>query len=187
MKPRQPNPLFRAFANWCIRRAMRTPYFHVRHEDGTPYMDRFWLFRWGGSREIGQEPSVHPWIALNVHHIRSSDWSTYHDHPWGFFTLILRGRYTEVTPQPFIGVPLGFGGYTRYRTYRAGSLRFVRARQWHYLTLEPGEDAWTLVLKLPKVQTWGFLVNGIKVPWREYLKQRAELMVDRPAVRQRDL
>jgi hypothetical protein len=159
--------LFRAFGDWVIQRAMRTPYFHITHEDGAPYMDRSWLLRVGGSDEIGCEPAKHPWVSARVHHIRSSDWPTPHDHPWPMIILILRGGYDEIVPITRDGVVLA------RRRYRAGSLRFVRAESWHYLELVDGEDAWTLVLTLPKRQSWGFLVNGVKVPWRQYLAERA--------------
>lgn len=78
-----------------IRRGARTPYFHLVNADGTPYMDRFWLPRIGraGVDDRGQP---RPWLALRLHHIRSSDHGgVFHDHPWSFFSLILRGGYFE--------------------------------------------------------------------------------------------
>jgi hypothetical protein len=160
---------------------MRTPYFHLFHDDGTPYMARFWLLRIGECAP-DDEGKVYPWLGIRVHHIQSSDDRVPHDHPWTFVTWILRGGYTEVKPQRWVGgLP---GGYSRHRTYRAGSIRMVRAKQFHYLLLDQGVDAWTLFFTFRKVQGWGFLVNGVKVPWCEYLKQRA---AERPVVRQRDL
>lgn len=151
--------LFRAFGDWAIRRAMRTPYFHLFHDDGRPYMERFWLLRIGKSR-LNENGESYPWFGIRIHHIQSSDERVFHDHPWNFITLILRGGYTEKRP-------VGSDRHT------AGSIRFMRATQWHFLLLGPGADAWTCFITFRKRQSWGFLVDGKKVPWREYLAQRA--------------
>lgn len=163
--------LFQAFANWCIRRAMRTPYTHLFHDDGRPYMERFWLLRLGKSRS-NESGENYPWFGIRVHHIQSGDERVFHDHPWNFATLILRGSYKET-------VPVALDGVWRIATwYHAGSLRFVRASQWHFLSLQDdpevifGGCAWTLFITFRKRQSWGFLVNGVKVPWREYLAKR---------------
>lgn len=158
--------LGQALVSRLIERAKRTPYFHIRHGDGQPYMDRFWLLRIGGSCEVGTEPARQPWVSLRVHHIQSSDWPEFHDHPWSFLTWILRGGYDELKPLTLDGVTA-----TR-ETFQAGSVRLVRAETWHYLELAPGADAWTLVLTFPKCQSWGFLYDGKKMPWRQYLAMR---------------
>jgi hypothetical protein len=200
------NRLFRAFGNWVIRRAMRTPYTHLFHDDGRPYMERFWLWRIGMPRGwqqlekdvasmeaearqcemlFGREKAegrwqkaakwreqLYPKFAIRIHHIQSGDDRVFHDHPWNFATLILRGAYKET-------VPLTPEGGVRVTTWHwAGTLRLVRASQWHYLSFQEnpellfGREAWTLFITFPKRQSWGFLVDGVKVPWREYLAQR---------------
>ncbi|MGH8082533.1 MAG: hypothetical protein ACREP7_18300 [Lysobacter sp.] len=176
--------LFNRFADAVIARAQRTPYFHLRNSDGTPYMDRFWLLRIGRSGQDSQGNAM-PWIALRVHHIRSSDEGRdFHDHPWAFFSLILRGGYYEerpytgpiIPPKPVdLRVEKTSGQeYTR-SVYYAPRLLFRRARQWHRLRL-PGELAqcgtWTLVLTLPKSQEWGFLFNGMKIDRHSYGRVR---------------
>lgn len=190
--------LFQAFGDWVIQRAMRTPYTHLTHDDGRPYMNRYWFIRimpWGWRARRRRMETLHvlmdeaeiaasawmaawselrnlrdnsyPWFGIRVHHIVSSDDRTLHDHPWTFATLILRGGYTEATPLTADGVVLST------RAFRAGAFRIVRASHWHYLTLAPGQEAWTLFFTARKSQGWGFLVDGIKVPWRTYLDQRA--------------
>jgi hypothetical protein len=166
------NRLFRAFGNWVIRRAMRTPYIHLFHDDGRPYMERFWLFRLGKSRS-NESGECYPWFGMRVHHIQSGDDRVFHDHPWNFATLILRGSYKETVPL----TPRGEFCVTTW--HQAGTLRLVRASQWHYLSFQEnpevltGREAWTLFITSPKRQSWGFLVDGVKVPWRQYLAQRA--------------
>lgn len=192
---------FRAFGDWCIRRAQRTPYFHLFHEDGRPYMERYWLLRIGMPRgwqemerqvqklekRLAEDPylsaagrarlqrevddlrvALYPRLGIRVHRIVSSDDRVFHDHPWNFASLILRGGYNEVTPI----TPDGVTGFVR--RFNAGSFRRMRASQWHYLTLAPGEEAWTLFITGRPRQTWGFLVDGVKVPWRQYMARRAE-------------
>lgn len=51
-------PLLRFLVARLIARAQRTPYFHLFHMDGTPYMERYWLLRIGmpkGWRAIERE------------------------------------------------------------------------------------------------------------------------------------
>jgi hypothetical protein len=163
--------LFRAFGDWAIQRAMRTPYTHITHDDGRPYMERFWLLRLGKSRS-NESGENYPWFGIRVHHIQSGDDRVFHDHPWPFATLILRGGYTEKTPL-ILEDGSTLNAFMRSRHFGAGSFRRMPANQWHYLTLAPGEEAWTLFITGRKRQGWGFLVNGVKVPWRQYLAARA--------------
>ena len=166
-----PSWLLRLIAGPIIRRAQRTPYFHLKNADGTPYMDRFWLLRL-----FQRAPEHHDdtegeryLIAARVHHIRSSDdGRVFHDHPWPFITIILRGGYSELTPVDSHSLDY------RVRRYGAGSVLFRRAEDWHRLMLDPMRDGetWTLFITLPKRQSWGFRVRGQKVPWRAYLSAR---------------
>ncbi|MGH8073691.1 MAG: hypothetical protein ACREO4_06415 [Lysobacter sp.] len=175
--------LFVTFGRWVIRRAAWKPYFHLRNVDGTAYMDRYWLVRIGrdGVDEHGQPK---PWISLRVHHIRSSDIGRhFHDHPWTFVSLVLFGGYHEDKPYDaesgftvsrLRNCPSGVV-YTR-ETYIAGEFLLRRASDWHRLRLPDqlvDAGTWTLVLTLPKrPESWGFLVDGKKVPWREYFSAR---------------
>lgn len=174
---------------WLIRRAVRRPYAHLVNEDGTPYMDRYWLLR------IGGDPDGYPWFGARIHHIRSSDSQHFHDHPWNFFSLILWGGYWEEQPLKHLGSPLfdaelHWDRETResyVRTWRGrGSWVFRRATTWHRLRLTdmprnppaPIEGTWTLFITGRQVQdTWGHLVDGVKVPQRVYRKR---IFRDRP-------
>lgn len=159
--------LGQALVNRLLACAMRTPYRHLFHDDGRPYMARYWLLRIGKTRS-DESGDSYPWFGIRIHHIMSSDDRVFHDHPWTFATLILRGGYTEVTP-----LRPGESLIKRRRYFGAGSLRLVRAKQWHFLEVDDNADAWTMFVTFRKVQDWGFLVNGVKVPWRRYLAQRA--------------
>ena len=154
-----------AVTDWLIRRAMRTPYFHIKSPDGTEiYMERYWLFnpyphqndgagrRWGDSM-----PSI------RLHRIMREDRDPHmHDHPWNARTFILRGWYAEVRQGELIWED-------RIIERRAGDTAALRFGQYHRISeVSPG-GVWTLFVTWKKRGTWGFLVNGRKVPWREYL------------------
>lgn len=142
-----------------IRRAMRTPYVHL-----PGYMERYWLFRVG--RFGGGQSGPYPLLGSRVHHIlRSDEGRDFHDHPWPYLTIILRGGYWEITPDFFDGEVIG---ETR-RWHGPGSVLLRGARSWHRLELPEGTTAWTLFCTGPKVQHWGFLTARGKVYWREYL------------------
>lgn len=233
-------PLFRFLVNRLIARARRTPYFHLFHADGTPYMERYWLVRIGmpkGWRELEREANVLreeiareesvpggsglvpyygvvsqwykrlrdielalvPKFGIRVHRIMSSDVPVFHDHPWDFWSLILRTGYREVTPDwshgptpAHITVSDDYDGHTPVtythvleQFYPAGSILHRKATDWHYLQLRAGEEAWTLFFTSQKRQGWGFLVDGlIKVPWRTYIEARRRWLARRGEVAQ---
>lgn len=136
---------------WLIETAKKKPYFHL---DG--YMHRYWLVR---ETRFG---------GIRIHHIlRSDDDRAFHDHRGHFIAIILRGGYTEVTPNFNRG--MYFGQSRKY--YGAGSVLFRKATAWHRLEIEPGTTVWTMFLIGPRIQEWGFLLLPYKkIHWRDYLR-----------------
>lgn len=153
-----------------IRRAMRTPYYHLGD-----YMERYWLVPYNQTI-VHADGKTHgtglvPWlkrpiarllqsfgIAVRIHRIRRSDTGRdYHDHPWHFCSVILHGGYRECTPTR-----------PRGQWYGAGWVLFRKATDWHRLVVPWPGDAWTLFITGPRIQRWGFLVDGKKVPYTEY-------------------
>lgn len=154
-----------AIANYLIHRAQRTPYFHL---DG--YMDRFWLVPYA-SADAGEgcgpvaflERPI-AWvlqrfgIALRIHHILREDWAADpHDHPWHARSFILKGWYIERRH-----------GCIWLKVRRAGQTSTLRFGEFHKITDVPVGGVWTLFVTRKYQGTWGFLVDGVKVPWREY-------------------
>lgn len=85
-----------------------------------------------------------PWFLLRLHHIMRSDNDRhFHDHPFDFTSLILRGGYVEYTP----GNPL--------RCCLPGSIVRRRAEDLHYLKLID-DSAWTFLITSPYRREWGF-------------------------------
>ena|ERR1700686_4039773 len=162
--------------DWLIEGAKRTPYFHLEG-----YMERYWLVPYK-NRKLGfgcggvcffQRPVA--WlfqrfgIAVRIHRIlRSDDDRAFHDHPWRYVSIILKGQYIEVTPVFKDGI---YQGDAR-RVFRVGSLIFRKANSWHRLELQASETVWTLFITGPRKQSWGFMPQPHmnKVHYEEYLK-----------------
>lgn len=167
--------------DWLIRRAERTPYFEI-----PGYMRRLWLvpYRQRISREINEGTAVTydgtgpvsfrerpiAWcfqrfgIAIRLHNIlRSDDGRHPHDHPWPFLTIILRGGYYEMLFDER-------GACTSMTWHGPGSILFRRANTWHQLIVPQGggKECWTLFVTGRWRHTWGFLVDGEKVNYRDY-------------------
>jgi hypothetical protein len=128
---------------------------------------------------------------LMVHHfLPNVEERDFHDHPRPFWTLVLRGRYFDLTPCKNCH---GVGHYNarwnppgrlaastkqirclmcqRGRKLNEemsfGKLRFRSAEHTHITQAAP-EGAWTLVWMLPLERKWGFWQGRVFLPWREY-------------------
>lgn len=97
------------------------------------------------------------WLGVFLHRFVRSAVAVYHDHPWDFWSLILKGGYVERRPQrtPNVRRPL--------------SIAFRRAEDLHYVKLL-GASCWTLVVRFRRRREWGFRVRGAWMPWREYVR-----------------
>lgn len=158
-----------AITDWLIRRAMRTPYFHIKGDDGSVYMERYWLFN---PYPTGNDSTGRRWgdwlPSIRIHRIIREDRDRHlHDHPWNARTFILRGWYREVKPRRPCGMSNWSDTYPVLR--KAGDTATLKFDEYHRIDeVSPG-GVWTLFITGKKRGTWGFKVNGRKVPWREYL------------------
>jgi hypothetical protein len=97
------------------------------------------VVRWKIESRSGWSLRLHHWLS-------SDDARAFHDHPWWFITLVLRGGYTDKGPDGD-------------DVLRAGSVRYRPALHRH--TVVPGaRGAWTLMATGPKMRPWGFWLNG---------------------------
>jgi len=106
-----------------------------------------------------------PWFLLRLHHIMRSDNDRhFHDHPFDFTSLILKGGYIEYTPN---NLPrMVYPGDTVHR----------RAPDLHYLKLLE-KDAWTVLITSPYYREWGFATEDgwVKADkYDEYLASKKE-------------
>jgi hypothetical protein len=163
----------RPVAAWLLRRAMRTPYTHL-----PGYMNRYWLFN-AYEKKNGQEVTPIRWLpSIRIHHIlRKDDDRHLHDHPWNARTMILRGWYTEKRLQHQDDVSLN--GYEVTVNARAeDEIHYLRTRgdtsrigygEYHSITSVSEGGVLTLFITFGYQGTWGFLVDGEKVNWRDYM------------------
>lgn len=86
--------------------------------------------------------------------LRSDDDRALHDHPWNFTSMLLLGRYIEVTP-------LG------EREYQAGQVLLRCDQEAHRLVLPDGPVV-SLVVTGAKTREWGFHTPEGWVDWRDY-------------------
>lgn len=170
--------LFIILGKYFIQRAMKTPYFHLEG-----YMERYWLVPYkksGSETHIGCEVVSFfkrpiAWvlqslgIAVRVHKIlRSDDSRAFHNHPWSFVSIILKGEYIEVTPEY---TKDGFYLEPLYTYYAEGSLLHRPDNYFHRLELLNCQPVWTLFITGRKKRIWGFLIEPKHLlPYFDYFK-----------------
>lgn len=173
----------RRVTDYLILRAMRTPYFPITSRDGTDvYMDRWWLFNaYGKDADGNAGPPRWTWLpSIRIHHImRPDDAPHMHDHPWNARTIVLQGHYLEERPlvrdhvfaPGAIGIRSPLVGEPRLTYLReTGYTGRVLFGSYHHISNVSNGGVFTLWFTWRYRGTWGFLVNGRKVPWREYLQ-----------------
>lgn len=148
-------------ADYLINRAAQTPYYDLEG-----YMHRDWLFNpYGKDKDGNTLPPKRPnWPSIRIHHILRRDLDLHpHDHPWDARSIILRNGYIEENKD----------GKSTFR--RKGDTFPIKFEQYHRITEVPEQGVWTMFFTWKYQGMWGFLVNGVKVPWREYLDKHPEL------------
>lgn len=156
----------RPVARWLIARAMRTPYSHIhgRQGGGQLYMARFWLFNpYEGGTGLRRWGDRLP--SLRIHWIRRPDDDDHpHDHPWNARTVILDGWYIE--EKGLVPTSWDITGKWRRRRGYTGTLKFG---EYHRIDRVCPQGVYTLFITWKKQGSWGFLVDDVKVPWRDYI------------------
>lgn len=152
--------IFKAIGDWLIARSLKTPFVHL-----PGYMNRYWLLPYGW---LFKGKSMLDW-AVRVHEILRSDEDTYHDHPWPYISVILRGGYFEVVP---VFDKSGLYVGSKCKWYGPGSVLFRKAKSWHWLQVPGGETVWTLFITFNWQQKWGFMVQpSYKVRHENYTRR----------------
>lgn len=148
---------------WMVRRSSWTPYTPILSRDGERvYMHRYWLFNPYPKDEAERKKR---WIrgrlpSARLHHIVHKDDDEHlHDHPWNARTVVLRGYYVEQLDDAGHVVAYRCRGYT-------GPVLFG---QYHRIAHVSKGGVWTLFITWRYMGTWGFRVNGEKVPYKTYL------------------
>lgn len=149
----------RPIADYLIRRSFRTPYFHLEQGDtGVVYMRRWWLFN---PYDYTTRKTKYSWlpVSIRIHQICQKDSDLHmHDHPWDARTIILRGWYWEIREDSI-----------NHRT--AGDTAALKFNEYHRIESVSEGGVWTMFITWKYRGTWGFKVDGKKVPYREYLNR----------------
>lgn len=109
--------------------------------------------------------------AVFLHIIFRSDEDRFlHDHPWNFWSLILKNGYDEelfVTP--------GFTDSPTYRRpIRVGNLVRHKAEDAHRLHLLDGQPTWSLFIHGQRRRIWGFHTDSGWLPFTTYFQAGSE-------------
>lgn len=138
--------------DWLIARAQKTPYTHIYDKTGDMYMGRWWLFN--------PYEDKRSWLpSIRLHWIAREDRDRHmHDHPWDARSIVLRGHYLERRQ-----------GDPRLLVRSAGRTSTLKFGEYHIIEDIHPEGCWTMFITYRYRGTWGFLVDGKKIPWREYL------------------
>lgn len=158
--------------NWLITRAMKTPYSHIpaRNSDAI-YMYRYWLFN-PYTKDAEGSTGDAKWSflpSIRLHQIMLADDDEHpHDHPWDARTIILQNMYIEERRIIAIKEFPQFGMNVQ-KTRRTGDTATVKFNEYHRIIFVPKEGVYTLFFTWKFMGTWGFLKDGKKIPYKEYL------------------
>jgi hypothetical protein len=145
-----------------------------------PYLVRYYLFL--------KDRKSFP-FNIFLHQFLRSDPDDLHDHPWPYFTFILKGGYWEWRPlitkimknesglcnDPDQTVEVICGEEKIWRG--PGHFRICKADSYHRIEVEPGVDCWTLFMPGPQKREWGFLTH-MNWDWRTFNWIQHEAYID---------
>jgi hypothetical protein len=146
-------------ANYLIKKAKKTPYTHIYGEsDKKLYMERYWLLNPIIPELHKTKYSWFP-LSIRIHKIVKPDNDrNLHDHPWNCRSFILKGWYVErrILNDIFIR--------------SKGQSSRLNFKEYHRIETVCPEGVYTIFVTGKYQGTWGFLVNGIKINYKDYLK-----------------
>jgi hypothetical protein len=116
--------------------------FQIRWKEALGNKDLPYLIRW---------TFIFFGYSLRIHHwLKSDDRRFFHDHSCNLISIIIKGKYKNITPNGIFEA-------------KAWKPRYMNALDQHYLDI-PKEGAWTILLCSRPYHKWGFYVNNHK--WR---------------------
>jgi len=88
--------------------------------------------------------------SIRIHHwLKSDDRRFFHDHGGDLISMVVKGTYKNVVPDPDSPDGKREIQVKRWRPWK------FKAEEKHYLDI-PKEGAWTILLFWPKRRNWGF-------------------------------
>lgn len=108
-----------------------------------------------------------PWFSFYIHWINEADSDRHpHDHPWNFWSLVLKGGYTEEIYQDSRNIGESGRSEQHWRRFSWHKMPLSHA---HKITRLPGETV-TIVVTGRRVRQFRFWTDDGPVPWHEYLR-----------------
>ncbi len=144
---------------WFITLLSGKPHFIIGGLDN-PYMYRWYLV------------PRNRLFNLYLHKfLRDDDDRALHDHPWWFYSIMIRGGYNEVVPAAIGEYCTPDGNTVIERT--APSIAFRPATHRHRVVLHRDSSgamkpAWTLILTGRVVRLWGFWCPSGFISWKDF-------------------
>lgn len=121
----------------AVRIGHRVPKFKARWAEELKCSVGVYVRRWYIEIPLG---------SIRIHHwLHSDDARAFHDHPWWFWTLILKGGYRDVT-------------VNGEEVMKAPKMAFRPALHAHTVQVNKG-GCWTFLITGPQVRRWGFWVG----------------------------
>jgi hypothetical protein len=109
-----------------------------------------------------------PWFSVMLHWINEPDSDRHpHCHPWNFWSLVLRGGYTEVNYVTSFSRPAVRDDLAERNSWPRWSLHRMTTRRAHRITSVQPRTV-TLVVTGRRVREWGFWTEQGFIPWRQY-------------------
>jgi hypothetical protein len=116
--------------------------FEIFGRFGTDNAESLYLTRW----RLIQTPLG----GVYLHRFTRPDASPiFHDHPWSFLALVLRGGYVEKRRNPMTG-------HTTTHTHKAAHFNRMQLVDAHYVASLLRVPTWTIVLVGPHRRKWGY-------------------------------
>lgn len=162
--------------------ANRRPPDQIIYRDNGEYLRRWWVL---GGKADGEKhgPDSAPrertarrpfgWCWYLHQFVQSDDDRAMHDHPWRWWSFLLRDNYYEFTPYKYNddGTPNPSG--TNIKFYRAGDFRSGQATDIHRIELLRNArrqeiPVWTWFFMGPWERAWGFWCPKGWKYWREF-------------------
>ena len=119
--------------------------------DNDDYLLRYYIF-------MKDRDQTFP-FNIFIHKFLKSDPDDLHDHPWGFFTLILWGGYWEYTTDGKFWRPPGY-------------FNMVDSSWTHRVELKKNTPCWTLFIPFQNNRKWGFYKNNEWIESDQYFATR---------------
>ena len=112
-----------------------------------------------------------PWFAIYLHKIFLPDRDRpMHDHPFNFWSLILKGGYEERVNRTVWQAELGWENMVITNSWRAWSWHKMSIIDCHNIDRLYESPTWSLVFVGRRQKDWGFVVPGEGwVQHKEYL------------------